>query len=167
MELRILNIIFIVAIILAVTSIVLGCVLELHWIGHATTGIISFLLAALIIVFGLMLKGRIRRVKGINIVKVHKRASILLGIFVLETFRYGLWFSSWRYEFKISLPESFHGQLGLTILVLAALQLIPSLIVKSRRKIRIPHMILGYTLSALIIIQLLLGMHMAVEYVTS
>jgi len=65
-----------------------------------------------------------------NDYKIHKKLAILLGSFILVTFFYGLLVSVWRFEFTVSLPASLHGRLGLIVIVLAALQLIPSLVIK-------------------------------------
>ena len=165
-QLRVLNVLILVAIFLAIGGIFLSYGLDAYWIGHAIAGIIVFSAIVFVPTFGAMIKGRIKRIKGFGVFKAHRRLAILLGSFVLVTFLYGFWVTTWRYEFRISLPTSLHGRLGLAILVLAALQLIPSLVIKRRQKIRIPHRIIGYTLPVLIILQVILGVQVAIGYIT-
>jgi hypothetical protein len=61
------------------------------------------------------------------------------------------------------LPASFHGRFGLAVVVVALLQVIPSLVVKKRKKIRKLHQILGYALPFLVLIQVILGIRLAIK----
>ena len=133
-SLKMLNRLIILAVILAIAGILISYGLGVYWAGHATIGIITFLVIISTPVFGLMLKGRIKRIKGVNLLRIHRKLAILLGFFVLVTFFYGLWVSMWRFGFTVSLPASLHGRLGLIIIILAALQVIPSLVIKKETK---------------------------------
>lgn len=164
---KVLNRLIILAIILAIAGIIISYGLGAYWAGAATTGIITFLVIIPTAVFGAMLKGRIRRIKGVNLLKIHRKLAILFGSLALVTFFYGMWITTWRFTSSVSLPASFHGSLGLIILILTALQLIPSLIIKKRQKIRIPHRIIGYTLPAIMVIQLIMGIRMVIGYISA
>ncbi len=162
-----LNTIIVFVVLLGISSIYLSYTLDAYWLGHTIIGITAFILTISVLIFGAMLRGRMRRIKGINLLKVHRRLAVLLGFLVLETFRYGLYITLWRYEFKISLPTTLHGTLGLVIVSMTALQLIPSVVVKGRKKLRIPHMILGYSLPPFVTFQVALGIRMAIRHITT
>lgn len=87
---KVLNRLIILAIILATAGILISYGLDAYWAGHATIGIITFSVIIFTPVFGAMLKGRIKRIKGVNLFKIHRKLAILLGSFVLVTLFYGL-----------------------------------------------------------------------------
>lgn len=138
-----------------------------YWAGHAIMGITSFILAILMPIFGAMIKGRIKRIKGINLLKIHKRLAILLGSLLIIMFPYGLWVTTWHFSLKMYFPTSFHGLLGFAIAILAILQVLPSLLTKKRKLLRIPHTIIGYLLPLLLTIQLIWGIRLALRYLSA
>jgi len=78
---------------------------------------------------------------------------------MLVTFFYGLWVTS---QHGKPLLESVHGWLGLIIALGAVMQLIPSIIIKKRIKIKTSHMILGYLLASLVVLEVAWGIHITV-----
>ena len=127
--------------------------------GHAILGITGLVLAIEVLITGAMTTGRIKRLEGTNSFKLHRKVSILFGLFMLGTFFYGLWIVSQHGE---PILTSVHGWLGLIISIITIVQIIPCLAVKERRKIRIPHMVLGYAAAVLVVIQTALGIEIAV-----
>lgn len=61
----------------------------------------------------------------------------------------------WQHTYP--LVTVLHGWFGLILTIMALLQVVPSLAIKDRRKTRKLHMILGYALLMLIIIEIFLG----------
>jgi len=131
-----------------------------NWIGHALIGITDLVLMIYVLATGAMLRGRIKKASG-NIFDLHKRGGIYLGAFILGLFIYGLWL---RLQHGEPILLSIHGKLGLIIVVIALLQVIPSLLLKNRAKYRRIHRILGYSLGLILIIDATWGLY---EGVTS
>ena len=129
------------------------------WLGHAILGFAVLFLVVCILITGASLSGRIKGWDGKNLFKIHKRISILLSVVVMSTFFYGLWVTSLHGK---PLLSSIHGWLGLAIAVLAVIQLVPSLVIKERTKLKTPHMLLGYTLALLVLLEVVWGLHTAV-----
>ena len=131
-----------------------------RWINHAFVGIVGLTLVGSVFVHGATLTRRMNIVKGANLFKRHKRIGIYYGFFMLLALFYGFWSTSWHHPLVMSLLTSVHSWLALTIVALAALQIVPSLLVKRRKRIRKSHMVLGYALFFLVIIQAAWGMIM-------
>lgn len=126
-----------------------------NWVGHALIAIISLLLMIYALTTGATLKGRIKRGSG-NSFKLHKKYGIYFGAFILGSFIYGLWI---RLQHGESILLSVHGKLGLVILLIAILQVIPSLILKNRTRYRGLHKILGYALAPVLVIDASWGLY--------
>lgn len=126
-----------------------------RWIGHALIAITGLVLMIYTITTGAMLKGRVKRSSG-NIFRLHKRGGIYFGAFIIGSFIYGLWI---RLQHGESILSSVHGKLGLLILLIVALQLFLSLVLKNRAKYRGLHKILGYALAPILIIDAGWGLH--------
>ncbi len=116
------------------------------------------MLLILALVEGTMLTGRIQKGGG-NPFMLHGRAGIFLFALLLGTFFYGLWIRILHDE---PLLRSIHGWLGLIIVIMAALQVLPSLTAKERTKLRPMHRLLGYSLAPLIVIEAAWGLYMGV-----
>lgn len=129
-----------------------------EWLGHAIVSIIGLIFAILILISGAKLTGRIKGRKGANAYKIHKLVSFLFSVFMVATFFYGLWVTS---QHGTPILNSVHGWLGLVIAVIAVSQLIPCLFVKNRTRIKFPHMIFGYMLVFLVVLQVSWGIHIA------
>lgn len=162
---KILNILIVLALVVTIGNIVVTYKGNTYWIGHATIGASGFILAISVLIMGAALRRRIKRIRSPNLLKIHRRIAISFGLFIVGTFLYGLWITSWRHGVRILLPASFHGRLGLGIVVTAMLQVIPSVVVKKRKKIRKAHMILGYALPPLVLLQVVWGTYTAVGYI--
>ena len=132
---------------------------ENNWIGHAITSIGGLILIIIAIINGATLTGRLKRAGTTNAFNLHKHISVLFSLFMVGTFFFGLWVTSQHDEGILS---SVHGWLGLAIVILAVLQLVPCFASKRRAKVRLPHMIIGYTTALLVIIQIAWGLEIAV-----
>jgi len=130
------------------------------WAGHAIVSIIGFIFALLILITGAKLTGRIKKIDGLNSFNLHRAASILFSLFMVGTFFYGLLVTS-GHETPL-LSSSVHGWLGLLIVIFALLQVIPSVFIKKRNKIKFPHMMIGYSLVFLVMLQIIVGVQIAV-----
>lgn len=126
-----------------------------NWIGHALIAITSLLLMVYAITTGAMLRGRIKRGSG-DLFKLHRIGGIYFGAFILGSFIYGLWI---RLQEGESILSSIHGKLGLAILLVVTLQVVPSLILKSRKGYRGLHKIMGYLLAPILIIDAAWGLY--------
>jgi len=129
------------------------------WVGHAILSIIGLVLAISVVVTGAELTGRFKRKVGAQTFKIHRVISILFSIFMIGSFIYGLLITS---ENDTLLLSSAHGWLGLIIVIFAVLQIFPSILIKKRIKIKYPHMIFGYSLLVLVVLQVILGLHISV-----
>lgn len=126
------------------------------WIGHALVGLAGLVLVVTTVSAGAMLTGRIQTGR-INALPVHRRAGLFLFTLVLGTFLYGLRIKMLHGE---PLLRSWHGWLGLIILLMVAVQVLPSLTGKRRSKGS--HRLLGYALAPLLMIESALGLYMGV-----
>lgn len=132
--------------------------LVIDWLGHAIVSVIGLVLAFLVVYYGAKLTGRIKGKKGAKTYKIHRILSLLFGITMIGTFFYGLWVTS---QHGAPVLLSVHGLLGLIIALFALAQLLPCLFVKKRTKIKIPHMMIGYILLVLVVIQVIWGAYVA------
>lgn len=104
---------------------------------------------------GAMLRGRMKRSQG-NVFKRHKKIGIYFGAFILGSFIYGFRITLGHEEGILS---SFHGKLGLIILLLVIFQIIPSLVLKNRANYRGLHKITGYILALILVINSAWGLY--------
>lgn len=140
---------------------------EIRWLSHAIAGIISLLLAIVVVLIGAMSAGRIKSMRGVNLVKPHRKLSIYLSLLILGTFFLGVWSRNVHGEPLFwqdvePLAAFLQGWLGLLISIIAFSQVIPCLVVKDKRKTRGLHSILGYALVLLLIIQTVLGVQLII-----
>ncbi len=131
---------------------------EYRWLGHAVAGIAGLVLIILVIINGATLTGRLKRVGATNVFKKHKNISMLFSLFMVGTFLFGLWITFSQGE---ELLASIHGWIGLTIVILAIIQVVPCFVTKHRAKIRSLHMVLGFALAVLVVIQIAWGLENA------
>jgi hypothetical protein len=164
--LKMLNILTAIALVLVVGGFALTYQNN-TWIGHAIVALIGLMIAISLPILGAGLKGRIKKIRGGNILNLHRRIAIFFGLFIMGTFVYGLWMTSWRDGLHTIIPVSLHGRLGFTILLVALLQIIPSLATKKRKKIRTLHKILGYALPILMLSQVVLGVLLAIKRISN
>lgn len=128
------------------------------WIGHALIAITGMMLMISALVTGAMLKGRINR-NQTNLFRLHKKFTIYFGTFILGAFLYGILL---KMQHEEPVLTSVHGRIGLFLLLIVVLQLIPSLVVIDRTKIKTPHKILGYALAPLIFLEASWGLYSGV-----
>lgn len=132
---------------------------EYRWLGHAIISITGLILLIVVIVNGARLSGRIKSAGATNAFKLHRNVSVLFSLFMFGAFFFGLWIT---YSHEEELLSSVHGWLGLVIVILAGAQLIPCFAFKRGKKIKLSHMILGYVLAFLVVIQTAWGLEIAV-----
>jgi hypothetical protein len=116
------------------------------------------MLLILAVTAGAMLTGKIQK-SSRNPFTLHGRAGLFLFSLLLGTFFYGIWT---RLQHDESLLRSVHGWLGLIIVIMASLQVLPSVMIKDRAKLRPMHRQLGYSLTLLMVIEAVLGLYMGV-----
>ena len=138
---------------------------EIVWVGQDFAGIPSLFFLIAVIFIGARLAGRLRTPpdhKGVNLLGVHKKFGVFFVFLIITTLIIGLWGRIFHGELffwedtELSVPV-IHGWVGLLITILALLQVIPSLVIKDRSKIRKLHLIVGYLVLTVFIIQILLG----------
>lgn len=131
---------------------------EYRWLGHAIAAIAGLVLIVIVIVNGASLTGRLKR-GTINAYMLHKNVSVLFTLFMLGTFLFGLWI---QYSHGEALLASIHGWIGLVIVVLALIQVVPCFVTKQRSKVRFLHMVAGFAVAVLVVIQVAWGLEIAV-----
>lgn len=139
---------------------------DIRWVGHALAGIAGLSFSVVTVLAGAQLAGRIKRAQGINISGLHTKIAIYLATLIVATFIYGLWSRVsheeplfWQHSESLT---TLHGWFGLTAMIVAIAQVVPRLAIRNRRKTRRLHMILGYALVMLLIIQTVLGIQAAI-----
>lgn len=155
-----------IAIIATSLIILVGTVLtdqtEFPWVGQDLAAIVSFLFLVAAILFGAMLVGRLKGTRGVNLFRLHRKIGVFFAILIVVTFIHGFWDRIlmdepffWQHTYP--LVTVLHGWFGLVLTIMALLQVVPSLAIKDRRKTKKLHMILGYSLLIMIIIEISLG----------
>lgn len=149
---------------LSITSVVLAFIVlfftyddVFRWLGHAVVSITGLFLIVITVVNGAILTGRLKR-GATNAFVVHRNVSVLFSVFMFGTFFFGLWVT---YSHGEGLLTSIHGWIGLAILVLAVIQVIPCFVSKQRSKIRRLHMVAGFSVAVLVVIQTAWGLEIA------
>ena len=145
--------------ILTILAAVLTYNEENRWVGHAVAGVFSLILIITIMMTGGMLTGRLRSWENVRVFPVHRTVSIWFSIFVIGSFLFGLGVTALQGKPVLG---GAHGLLGLVVAVLAAVQLIPSLLTKNRASLREVHKVVGYLLAPLVTLQVIVGLYVAV-----
>jgi hypothetical protein len=119
----------------------------IHIILHITFGISSFTLCLITALLGTKNAGRFGKSKITkNTFNIHRILAIITGIIVIISFSLGFVLGNGlTIEFTFE-GGGFHGLTGLLAVILVLLQIIPSLIIKRRKKIKLIHRIIGYSL---------------------
>lgn len=128
-----------------------------RWVGHAVTGAAGLGLMIWSLITGAMLAGRIGKVASSNLFNVHRKVTIGFGSLMVWSFVFGLLV---RLPHGEPLLTTLHGWLGLSIVVLALLQMVPCLARKERLLPKLAHRIVGYLLVGLVGFQAVLGIEM-------
>ena len=152
------SILLIAGLLVAAGSIAFTFETETRWIGHAVTSIIGMIFMVVVILTGAVQKGRIQTIRLHQVFRYHKMASMWFSLFVIGTFVLGLLTTL---EHGEPLLQSPHGIVGLTLFLMAVIQLVPSLLIKQRDRIRALHMVVGYTIVPVFILQTVLGLYAA------
>jgi len=148
-------ILLITGLLIALASVALTFGSEYRWVGHAVTGTIALVLMFAVILTGAVQRGRIRAIRIHSIFRFHRMLSIGFSAFVVGTFILGLLTTM---EHGEPVLQSVHGLLGLIVAILALVQLVPSLVTTRRTGIRLPHMIIGYLIVSLLVLQVVIGL---------
>jgi len=148
-------ILLITGLLIALASVALTFGSESRWVGHAVTGTIALVLMFAVILTGAVQRGRIRAIRIHSIFRFHRMLSIGFSAFVVGTFILGLLTTM---EHGEPVLQSVHGLLGLIVAILALVQLVPSLVTTRRTGIRLPHMIIGYLIVSLLVLQVVIGL---------
>jgi membrane protein YdbS with pleckstrin-like domain len=144
--------------VVAAGSIALTFETETRWIGHAVTATIGMILLVVVVLTGAAQKGRFRTIRFDQNFRYHKMAATWFSLFVIGTFILGLLTTM---EHGEPLLESPHGIIGLVLVLMAIIQLVPSLLIRKRARIQVLHRVIGYTIIPVFIIQTVLGLHAA------
>lgn len=164
------SIIITLVVLLTILSFILVYTTEIFWIAHAIAGTVSLVFVILVALSGTVTRGKLKRIRALGF-RVHKRLGISLVILIGVTFFYGL-YARWLHDELLFWQHTepwepvFKGWLGLAILILAVSQVILSLAVKNRRRIRQLHMIIGYSLVVLIAIEMAIGIGLALNEIS-
>jgi hypothetical protein len=139
---------------------------EIRWVGHALAGIFSLVFSVAAAVLGAMMVGRIRKMQGVNLFRLHRKITIYLALLIVGTFFYGLWDRTSHgeplfWQHVEPLATVVQGWFGLVVTIITVVQIVPCLAAKDRRKTRKLHMILGYALVLSLVIQTFLGIEAA------
>ena len=132
---------------------------EARWVGHAVAGSFSLILMVIIMTTGAMLTGRLRRRENVRIFPLHRKVSIWFSLYVIGVFFFGLAVTASHGEPVLT---SVHGLFGLVVAVLAAAQVMPSLIIRNRAPLKGAHRIIGYLLAPFLTLQVIIGVYAAV-----
>jgi hypothetical protein len=128
------------------------------WILHAITGSAGMVLLVMVIVTGAIRSGRISSLHFRQIHFIHKTASVGFSGIAVGTFFLGLLVTAGMGE---EVLRSFHGLIGLAVAALSTFQLLPSLFITQRQSIRKVHMVVGYLIVPLFLLQVYLGINAA------
>jgi len=161
MQIHKVNTAAITALVLILAALLFTVSTDLSWLGHGLAGLTGLGFLILNVVTGGRLAGRLQRDGNHDIYASHRKLGIWFAVFMVLTFLYGLRVII-EYEEPRPLLTSVHGWIGASIVALAVIQVISSLIVKKRRFIRTPHALVGYLLPVLVIIEAAWGLQIGV-----
>ncbi len=131
---------------------------------HIIFGISSFTLCLITALLGTKNAGRFGKSKITKkTYNIHRILAVITGIIVIISFSLGFVLGN---GLNIELTfegGGIHGLTGLLAVILVSLQIIPSLIIKRRKKIKLIHRIVGYSLLIDLTVHLTAGI---LRYVT-
>jgi len=125
---------------------------------HIIFGISSFTFCLITVLLGTKNAGRFGESKITkNTLNIHRILAIITGIIVIISFSLGFVLGNGlNIAFTLE-GGGIHGLTGLLAVILVLLQIIPSLIIKRRKKIKLIHRIVGYSLLIDLTVQLVTG----------
>jgi hypothetical protein len=138
----------------SITSIVMTWGSETMWIGHAVLGLFGFVLLVLTVVFAAAMKGRVTLVPVARAGRLHRIASLALIAIIFGSFILGLLI---RMLHRDPLLGTFHGIIGLVLVVLALVQLVPAHVLRGRPHLFTVHRVTGYAIVPLFLLQIFAG----------
>jgi heme A synthase len=145
------------AVVIIVVSAALTYRGDYRWVGHAVVGVMALITLSVMATTGRKL-AKMRDSRGTALLRQHTAIGIFFAVLVVGTFLYGLPVSLGRDG--LLWGNSPHAWLGAAVVVAGLAQLTPSLTLKRTTTVRFYHRILGYTLFALILGQIGLGIYM-------
>ncbi|HDZ18385.1 MAG TPA: hypothetical protein ENH75_08845 [archaeon] len=130
----------------------------IHIIFHIIFGISSFTLCLTTVLFGTKNAGRfgLSRITK-NTFNIHRTLAIITGMVVIISFSLGFVLGNGLNIILTFESGGIHGLTGLLAVILVLLQIIPSLIIKRRKRIKLIHRIVGYFLLIDLTVQLIAG----------
>lgn len=133
---------------------------DIRWVGHGLAGVYSLLFSIAATFVGAMIVGRVKRPQGVNLFALHRKITIYLTALIAATFIYGIWSRIAHgeplfWQHTEPLVTVIQGWFGLVVMVAAVAQVFPCL--TAIRKNRKLHMILGYALLVMLVVQTWLG----------
>lgn len=152
-----LNLVITSTLVIIIISLALTYHGEYRWVGHAVVSIVGLITLGGMVTTGTKLAGRWGTSKA-GLFRQHRKISIFFTTLIVGTFFYGMLVSLGKEEPLWS--NTPHAWLGVAIIIVALVQLIPSLIMKRTATIRYIHRFIGYLLAALFLSQVILGVYM-------
>ena len=140
---------------------------EVLWVGHAIAGIFSFVFVVTGVIAGAGITERIKRIRETYTYKLHRKINTYATLLIVGTFVYGLWSRIAHgeplfWQHVESFAVVLHGWWGLIVSIVAVFQIVSCFAVKDRRKTRRLHMVLGYSLVILLVVQTVLGIESSI-----
>ena len=125
---------------------------------HVVIGGSAFFFCLITAILGATMAGRFGK-KKINkkIFKSHKFLSIFAGFLMITAFLVMIEEGEIEFEGELEF-ENLHGLFGMLIFIFALLQVVPSLVIKKRKKIKMLHRYIGYILLILVTVQFFSGL---------
>lgn len=149
----------VIGLVVSVVSVVLTFSPVTRWIGHAITAVVGLILLMVVIMTGLIQSNRIRSGRFRHIFFFHRTIASGFVLFAIGTFVLGV--DATIGTEGIPLFGDPHGLLGAIIVVLAVLEVVPSLLAGNREKIKKLHSFVAFLILLLYCIQIVLGLEMA------
>jgi hypothetical protein len=143
------------AILLVVVAFLLTIAGDAPWLGHGFAGLAGLLAGGTVLVSGARLAGRFS-VRGSY--PTHRFDGIIYGLAMVLVAGYGLLVAGLS---RRPLLATMHGWIGLAIAALASFQVLSSLMMKQRRRLRPFHRYIGYGAVSLTLIEAALGLTQA------
>ena len=146
------------AVLVTIAGLLLVLLHSPHWLGHGLVSLMGLVSGGFVVVAGASIAGRLSR-PGPGTYGEHRFQGILFGLLMGVSFGLGLVVTAMNGK---PLFGSLHGWLGLAVAVLATFQVVSSLLVRNRRRLRPIHRLVGYGTALLLLLQAGLGLAMGV-----
>lgn len=132
--------------------------------GHVFAGAVTLTFALIGVIIGAMITGRIKKNTLGNLLKTHLVVNGYVTVLIIGTFLYGLWAriahgEPMFFQSDDPLVPMLKGWLGVVLILVAMIQILPCIIVKTKQRKKQVHMVFGYLLLLFLIAQTLLGVY--------